>query len=643
MATPEVRERITEFLEQKITKDLLRFSTVGSVDDGKSTLIGRLLHDTKSIYEDHLAALRSDSARVGSGPELDFALLTDGLKAEREQGITIDVAYRYFSTPRRHFIIADTPGHEQYTRNMATGASTANVAIILIDARHGILTQTKRHSFIAALLGIPRLLIAVNKMDLVGYAQAVFDRIVEEYTDFAARLGVADLKFIPISALLGDNVVESSVNMPWYHGESVLEYLETVYIGGDRNLVDFRLPVQYVIRPHQGFRGYAGQIASGVVKQGEDVLALPSMRRSRVKSIMGPEGALDTAVAPMSVTVTLEDEIDLSRGDMLVHPKNQPTAQSSFEAMLVWMAEEPMHVDRPYLVKHTTRTTKATIQRVEYRVDVNTLSRCPADALGLNEIGRVALQSTQKLFLDSYKKNRQTGSIILIDPISNNTVAAGMVIDRLSESQLRPLVDGLAAPRSEHIRREVGAVSAEDRERLLQQKALTIWFTGLSGSGKSSIAQGLERRLHAEYHHVYSLDGDNLRFGLNRDLGFSRSDRSENLRRAAEVARLFNDAGTIALVPVISPFREDRERARRIVGPDRFFEVYLSTALEICESRDVKGLYRKARAGEIAEFTGVSSPYEPPVDASLILDTSELTIEECVERVWRAIADKIAP
>jgi bifunctional enzyme CysN/CysC len=632
---------ITEFLEQKVTKDLLRLSTVGSVDDGKSTLIGRLLHDTKSIYEDHLAALRADSARVGSGPELDFALLTDGLKAEREQGITIDVAYRYFSSPRRHFIIADTPGHEQYTRNMATGASTANIAIILIDARHGILTQTKRHSFIAALLGIPRLLIAVNKMDLVGYSRHVFDRIVEEYTDFASRLGVADLKFIPISALLGDNVVERGRNMPWYHGESVLEYLETVYIGGDRNLVDVRLPVQYVIRPHQGFRGYAGQLASGILRRGEEILVLPSMRTSRIRSIDGPEGELDYAFAPMSVTVTLEDELDISRGDMLVHPKNLPVAQSSFEAMVVWMSEKPLSLDTPYVVKHTTRSTRATVRRVEYRVDVNTLSRSPAEALRLNEIGRLVLQTTQRLFLDPYKKNRLTGSIIVVDPISNDTVAAGMVIDRLPEDQLRSAPATLVAPRSENVRRELSPVSAEDRERLLGQRPLTLWFTGLSGSGKSSIAQELERRLQAAGRHAYSLDGDNLRLGLNRDLGFSRGDRTENLRRAAEVARLFNEAGTIVLVPVIAPFRDDRERARGIIGAERFFEVFLSTPLEVCEARDVKGLYRKARAGEIREFTGISSPYELPEGPALVVDTTGRTIQQCVDQIWRAIEGKI--
>jgi bifunctional enzyme CysN/CysC len=633
---------IHEFLEQNATKDLLRLSTVGSVDDGKSTLIGRLLHDTKSIYEDHLHALKADSARVGTGPELDFALLTDGLKAEREQKITIDVAYRYFSTPKRNFIIADTPGHVQYTRNMATGASTANLAIILIDARRGILTQTKRHSFIASLLGIPRLLIAVNKMDLVDYSQGVFDRIMADYSDFATRLEVPDLKFIPISALKGDNVVERSQRMPWYHGEAVLDYLEDVYIGSDRNLVDFRLPVQYVVRPNLDFRGFAGQIASGAVKVGDEVLVMPSMKTSRIASILSFAGEHDQAFAPMSVTVTLEDELDISRGDMLVHPRNLPRIQADFEAMVVWMAEEPMHPDRPYLVKHTTRTTKALIQKIAYRVDVNTLSRTPPAPLVLNEIGRVGFQATRKLFLDSYSKNRGTGSFIIIDPVSNNTVGAGMVIDRMPESQLRASREG-AAPKSENISREEGRVEARERERLLGQQPLTVWLTGLSGSGKSSIAKEVERRLHERGRHVVVLDGDNLRFGLNRDLSFSKTDRSENIRRAAEVARLFNDAGTIVLVPVISPFRDDRENAKRIIGERRFCEVYVATPLEVCEARDGKGLYQKARAGEIEEFTGISSPYEAPLSPFLRLNTAGRTVDECVEDLLIRIAPLIKP
>src|SRR5437879_874306 len=485
---------IHEFLAQNAAKDLLRFSTVGSVDDGKSTLIGRLLHDTKAIYEDHLHTLKADSARVGTGPALDFALLTDGLKAEREQKITIDVAYRYFSTPKRNFIVADTPGHEQYTRNMATGASTANLAIMLIDTRHGSLTQTRRHSFIASLLGIPRLLIAVNKMDLVGYSHEVFDRIVSDYRDFATRLGVPDLTFIPLSALKGDNVVERSKNMPWYHGQSVLEYLEDVYIGSDRNLIDFRLPVQCVVRPNLDFRGFSGQIASGIVQVGDEVVVMPSMKTSRIASILSFAGEHDHAFAPMSVTVTLEDEIDISRGDMLVHPRNLPRVQANFEAMVVWLAEEPMHPDRAYVVKHTTRTTKASIHKIEYRIDVNTLSRMSPAPLAMNEIGRVVFQATRTLFLDSYARNRCTGGFIIIDPVSNNTVGTGMVIDRMPESQLRAPLAG-APPKSENISREEGRVAAADRGRLLGQRAITIWLTGRSGSGKSAIAKGAARRV----------------------------------------------------------------------------------------------------------------------------------------------------
>ena len=636
-------DRVRDLVGQNLTKDLLRFSAVGSVDDGKSTLIGRLLHDTKSIYEDHLSGLRTDSARAGTGPELDFALLTDGLKAEREQKITIDVAYRHFSTPKRHFIVADTPGHEQYTRNMATGASTADLAVILIDARLGVLPQTKRHSFIASLLGIPRLLIAVNKMDLLSYSQVVFERTVDDYREFATYLGSHELTFIPISALAGDNVVAHSTAMPWYRGESLLEYLENVHTGSDRNLVDFRLPVQYVLRPTADFRGFAGQIASGIVKVGDEVLALPSMRTSRVQSILSYGGTHDHAFTPMSVTLTLTDEIDVSRGDMLVHVNNVPQIQSSFEAMVVWLAEEPMQLDRTYLVKHTTRLTKAAIQKVEYRVDVNSLNRTPPEALGLNEIGRVAFQATHKLLLDPYAKNRSTGSMILIDPVTNNTVGACMVIDRVSEDRLRDGLEEAAAPRSDNIRREVGWVSAPERARRLGQRAVTIWFTGLSGSGKSTIAKEVERQLFEAGRHVYVLDGDNLRFGLNRDLSFAKADRKENIRRIAEVVRLFNEAGTIVLVPVISPFRADREGARRIIGEDRFYEVYISTPLDVCELRDDKGLYRKARAGEIAEFTGISSPYEPPAQPFLGLDTTGRTLEECMVEVLARIEPLIRP
>mgnify|MGYP001418741419 CR=1 FL=1 len=631
-------ETTTEFLERTAKMDLLRFTTAGSVDDGKSTLIGRLLHDCKSIYEDQLSALKKDSAKVGTGPEIDYALLTDGLKAEREQGITIDVAYRYFSTPKRHFIIADTPGHEQYTRNMATGASTANVAIILIDARHGVLTQTKRHSFIASLLGIPRLLICVNKMDLVDYAQEVFDNISVDYQEFVARLsGVVDLKFVPISALEGDNVVDSSERTPWYHGETVLEYLETIYIGSDRNLVDLRFPVQYVQRPNLDFRGYAGQISSGVIRKGDAITVLPSGKKSRVTSIVTFDGELEYAFAPMSVTVTLEDEIDISRGDMLCHARNLPHVQQDFEAMVVWMSEEPLDPDRIYTIKHTTRMVKARIQKVHYRVDVNTLHRDETNALELNEIGRVAFRANQKLFVDAYKKNKWTGSFILVDPYSNNTVAAGMIIDRVPAEQLGAEQDAAAEPKSQNIRRETSGVLVEERQRLLGQRALTLWFTGLSGSGKSSISREVERRLHEQGKLVFTIDGDNMRFGLNRDLSFSAEDRTENIRRAGEVAKLLNDAGIIVLVAFISPFEDDRDSARKVIGDDRFYEIHVDTPLEVCEARDTKGLYKKARAGEIEEFTGISSPYEPPKNPELRVKTAEQPLEECVSEVLAGV------
>jgi bifunctional enzyme CysN/CysC len=611
---------------------------VGSVDDGKSTLIGRLLHDTASLDDDTLAALQAASVR--SGMTVDFSLVTDGLKAEREQKITIDVAYRYFSTPRRSFIIADTPGHEQYTRNMVTGASTADLAVILVDAQRGVLVQTKRHSFIASLLGIPRLIVAVNKMDLVEYSQAVFERIAADYREFASRLGVLDLKFMPIDALHGDNLVERSARMPWYRGEPLIGLLESVYVGSDRNLVDFRLPVQCVLRPDAGFRGFAGQIASGVVRVGDPVLALPSQRASRIRSIFGPEGECGRAFAPMSISVTLEDEIDLSRGDMLVHVRNVPRIQTRFECMLVWMTERPMEIDRSYVIKHTTRSTRVLVRRVDYRVDVNTLSRATAAPLQLNEIGRVLLEATGPLFLDPYARNRATGGFILIDPLTNATVAAGMVIDRLSERDLRPATGD--RPKSTHVQREPSRVTEEERTRLLSQRALTIWMTGLSGSGKSSIARDTEWRLHREGRHVYVLDGDNLRFGLNRDLSFSPLDRSENVRRIAEVARLLNDAGAIVIVPVISPFQADREGARCTIGAQRFIEVHVATPLEVCEQRDVKGLYRRARAGEIEEFTGISSPYEAPEAPFLRLDTSRRMIADCVEELLARIRPLIA-
>ena len=645
---------IEAYLAQHERKDLLRFLTCGSVDDGKSTLIGRLLYDSKLIYEDQLDAIKKDSQRYGTtDSEFDPALLTDGLKAEREQGITIDVAYRYFSTARRKFIIADTPGHEQYTRNMATGASTCDLAIILIDARHGVLTQTRRHSFIAALLGIKHIIVAVNKMDLVGYSQEVFDAIVADYAAFAARLELGDIRFLPLSALQGDNVVTKSDAMPWYQGATLMYLLENVHIASDLNLIDFRLPVQYVNRPDADFRGYCGTIAAGIVRPGDEVMVLPSHQTSRVKSILTFEGELDEACSPLAVTLTLEDEIDISRGDLLIHPNNRPLEAHSFEAMVVWMAEEPLRPGKHYLIKHATLQTPGTIREIRYRMDINTLHRETAEQLGLNEIGRCAFELEKRVAFDPYRKNRATGAFIIIDRLSNNTVGAGMIIDRLqtglSRSPEKGDRDNKREQKGHHdhllsaIRPETGLISSAERETALAQTALTVWLTGLSGSGKSSIAHALEKRLHEAGFHVFCLDGDTLRSGLNSDLGFSADDRTENIRRIGEVAGLFNRAGLIVLVPVISPFRDDRRRAQETIGPERFFEVFVDTPLEVCEQRDVKGLYRKARAGEIGEFTGISSPYEPPDKPALHMRTVDRSVEECADEVFAAIADRIKP
>jgi len=609
--------------------ELLRFTTAGSVDDGKSTLIGRLLHDASALYEDHLDALRRQAER--DGKPLDFSLITDGLKAEREQGITIDVAYRYFATAKRRFIIADTPGHVQYTRNMATGASTADLAVILVDARLGVQTQSKRHGFIASLLGVPRVVVAVNKMDLVGYDEAVFDRIHDEYDGFAARLGFSDLTFIPISALVGDNVVRRSTRMPWYDGVPLLTYLENVYVGGDRNLIDFRFPVQRVVRPHQDFRGYSGQVASGVVRPGDEVVVLPSGRRSRVTRIATFDGDLDHAHAPLSVTLCLADDIDVGRGDILAHPNNIPNVERSVDAMVVWMDDRPLAAGHAYFVKHATRVVRAACSGIVYRVDPDTLHRESTPQLLLNDIGRIRLTLFQPLCVDEYRKNHATGSFILIDPDSNATVGAAMIIERHVAHEIAALERETAASRD--ISWEAGSVEPDERARLLGQKPVTIWLTGLSGSGKSTIARELERRLMDAGRPCFVLDGDNLRHGLNRDLGFSAQDRQENIRRVAEVARLMNEAGLIVITAFISPYREDRAAARRIIGTHRFVEAYLSTDLATCEERDPKGLYAKARRAEIPEFTGVSAPYEAPEGADVVLDTAAENLEICVARL----------
>lgn len=621
---------------------LLRFSTAGSVDDGKSTLIGRLLHDSGNVYEDHIAALETAAKKTGS-TRLSLALLTDGLKAEREQGITIDVAYRYFTTAKRRFILADSPGHVEYTRNMATGASTVDLTIILIDARSGILEQTKRHAFIAALLGVPRVILAVNKMDLVDYSEDRFNQIVREFTDFSTKLGIKEIKFIPVSALEGDNVVERSQKMLWYSGETVLEHLENVYIAGDSNFIDFRFPVQLVLNPNQNFRGYAGTVASGTIRAGEEVMALPSMTRSRVKAIVRAgknvvDGAPSEASCKDAVVLQLEHQLDISRGDMLVRPGNVPKITSHFEAMLVWLGNDEMKPSARYLIRHATREVKGSLSSIDYKIDIHTLGRAPAGPLSKNEIGRVSITSTSPLFLDPYDHNRATGNFILIDSISFQTVAAGMILNR---ARSLPDDDSSAATeRKGTLHPEAALVTSTEREARAGHRAVTLWMTGLSGSGKSTIAKRVERALFDQGMGVYFLDGDNLRNGLNRGLTFSREDRSENLRRAAEVAALMNDAGVVVICAFISPYSGDREAAKAIIGEHRFIEAFIDAPLEECEARDPHNLYKRARAGEVKNFTGISDPYEPPQNPEVHVNTSALTIDECVELLNEAIAKK---
>ena len=618
--------------------DLLRVSTAGSVDDGKSTMIGRLLYEANGLYEDQLAAVRKDSARF-KREALDLSLVMDGLKAEREQAITIDVAYRYFSTPKRHFIIADTPGHEQYTRNMATGASTADLAIILIDAQQGVLIQSKRHAFIASLLGVKHFVITVNKMDLVDHSEDVFRRISHDFENFAEKLQVPDLAYIPISALNGDNVVTKSDRMPWYEGPPLLSHLENVHILSDRNLIDLRFPVQYVLRPNRDFRGYSGRLASGVIRKGDEILVLPSQRMTRIRSIVGYEGEIPYAFAPQSVTVTLEDEVDITRGDMLVHSANLPQIRREIETILVWMDHAPLVPGKVYWIKHTTQLFKCSVTHLQFRIDPASLSRQDAATLNLNEIGRVTVQCFRSVFCDEYTRNRQTGSFILIDPITHTTAACGMIIERgRLPSMVRP--DEKAASKGTFIHRQEGVISNKDRERILKQRPATLWLTGLSGSGKSTVAYEVEKKLIASGYLCYVLDGDNVRHGLNRDLGFSPQDRSENIRRVAEVARLLNEAGMIVITAFISPYREDREQAKEIIGEDRFIEVFLDAPIEICEKRDPKGLYEKARAGLILEFTGVNAPYEAPEAPALWIKTSELSADLAAEHLCQHLREK---
>jgi bifunctional enzyme CysN/CysC len=616
--------------------ELLRIATAGSVDDGKSTLIGRLLLDSKAIYEDQLVAIERASRQRGDA-EVDLALLTDGLRAEREQGITIDVAYRYFSTPKRKFVIADTPGHVQYTRNMVTGASTAELAIVLIDARKGVLTQSRRHGFIATLLQIPHILVAVNKMDLVDYDQAVFDAIVAEYHAFADQLNVRSVAFIPIAALHGDNVVNESERMPWYTGPSLMHYLETVDVGVHRNHVDFRFPVQLAVRPHQDFRGFAGQVASGQVSVGEEVLVLPSRQTSHVRSIVAGGEQVHAASQGDSIIISLAHEIDVSRGDMIVHPHNPPQLDNKLESTLCWLSTEPLDPQRGYLLQHTTRQVSATVSQIRHRIDVDTLEQHPADTLQLNEIGEVMLHTTQPLFFDAYTANRITGSFILIDSYSHNTVAAGMIRNLASGAvehaqphstrQVQPIV----RPRSTNVVWEGAAITRMQREQRNGHKAAVLWFTGFSGAGKSTIAQALERRLFELGCQTFYLDGDNVRHGLNGDLGFSAAERKENIRRVAEVAKLAFDHGQIALCTFISPFRDDRDQARALLPPGSFLEIAVRCDLDECIRRDPKGLYKRALAGDLPEFTGVSSPYEEPLTPELTIATDALSVEQSVQ------------
>jgi bifunctional enzyme CysN/CysC len=631
---------ITTYLAQQERKELLRFLTAGNVDDGKSTLIGRLLYDTQLIYEDQLAAVRRDSERKGTtGGEIDLSLLMDGLKAEREQGITIDVAYRYFSTSRRKFIIADCPGHEQYTRNMATGASNCDLAIILIDARHGVQQQTRRHSFIVSLLGIKHVVVAINKMDLVGWSEELFERIKGEYIGFATRLEMSDLRVVPISALKGDNIVEGSTHMPWYQGETLLHLLETVHIASDRNLIDLRFPVQYVNRPNLDFRGFCGTVASGVIREGDEIAVLPSNQRSRVKSLVTYEGTVREAFPPMAVTVVLEDEIDVSRGSLLVHPNNVPRVDRTFEAMLVWMAEEPMAPGRQYLVKQATNLVTGTISRLHYRVDVNTLHREETQGLAMNEVGRCTVTLSRPVAVDPYRRHRTMGAFIVIDRLTNRTVGAGMVLDRrLADDRAPSAWDGdtrdaarAAAPT---------AVGQAERAARFGHQPATVLFTGLEAAGKTTLAYALERRLFDAGRAVTVIDGKQMRQTISRDLGFTYADRSENLRRAADVARLLNDAGLIALCALMAPDAAVRAKAREAIGAERFVLVHVATPIDVCRARDTSGTYRRAESGELGDFPGVSATYEAPADADLVIDTSAEALDACFERLMTLLEDR---
>lgn len=615
-----IAEDILAYLEAQENKSLLRFITCGSVDDGKSTLIGRLLFESKLLFEDQLAALEADSKKVGTqGGDIDFALLVDGLAAEREQGITIDVAYRFFSTDKRKFIVADTPGHEQYTRNMATGASTAELAVLLIDARHGLLTQTRRHSFIVSMLGVRKLVLAVNKMDLVDYSEQVYEDILAEYKTFSEALDVDTITAIPVSALKGDNVTEAGENMPWYTGPTLLEHLETIPVGDHAREQSFRMPVQWVNRPNLDFRGFSGQIASGEIRPGDRVKVMPSGTESTIARLVTYDGDLEVGHAGQSVTITLSDEVDASRGDVIVTADDPSGVADQFQAHVLWMSEKPMMPGRPYVMKIGAREATVTPSKLKHKINVNTLAKEPSKNLGLNEIGVCNVSIDRDIAFDPYKASRATGGFIMIDRMTNNTVGMGLL--------------NFALRRASNIHWEAMDIDKSARAALKGQRPVILWFTGLSGAGKSTIANLVESQLHARGHHTIILDGDNVRHGLNRDLGFTEADRVENVRRVSEVSKLMVDAGLITLSSFISPFKSERKMARDRVEDGEFCEIFVDTSLEVAESRDAKGLYKKARAGEIKNFTGIDSPYEAPDKPEIHLHMDDLSAEEAAAQV----------
>lgn len=616
-----IAEDIELYLKTHENKSLLRFITCGSVDDGKSTLIGRMLYESKMLFEDQLAQLEADSKKVGTqAGDLDFALLVDGLAAEREQGITIDVAYRFFSTDKRKFIVADTPGHEQYTRNMITGASTADVAVILIDARKGVLTQTKRHSFLVSLIGIKHVVLAINKLDMVDYSQEIYNQIDEEYRSFAKGLGLQDIVTIPMSALKGDNITELSTKTPWYRGETLMGYLENIQVEDDTVTSGvFRMPVQWVNRPNLDFRGFSGIVVRGSIRPGDAIRVLPSGKESRVARIVTQDGDLEQAISGQSVTLTLADEIDISRGDVLATTDSPPSVADQFEATIVWMSEDPMLPGRPYLMKIGTRMVTANVSALKYKVNVNTLEHVAVTKLELNEIGICNLSSDRLIAFDPYKEDRDTGGFIIIDRLTNNTVGAGML--------------HFALRRSQNIHWQAININKQAHAAIKQQKPFVLWFTGLSGSGKSTIANLVEKKLYSLGKHTYLLDGDNVRHGLNKDLGFTDADRVENIRRIAEVAKLMVDSGQIVLVSFISPFRSERRMARELVEQGEFFEIFVDTPIHVAEQRDPKGLYKKMRRGELKNFTGIDSPYEVPENAEIRIDTTMQSPEQAVAQI----------